>query len=280
MFHYAYIITNLITGKQYVGDRSCNCLPKEDPYLGSGIYLNRSQRKYGKENFRKEILELFETKKEAYNAQKKYIDEYNTLVPEGYNIDKNGGSRPTSEEINRKIGLGNKGKKLSEKHKKQISKANKDKKFSENHKEKIRESHLGKPHPHKGHKISKETKEKIRIGNLGKSGWNKGIPMSEKSKNKLSNSQKGNLYRLGTNHTEESKIKISKANKGKLAPNKGIKHSEGAKEKMKGKRISISGENNPMYGKTVPTKKCPHCGTIMDIRNYSRYHGEKCKLSP
>lgn len=36
MFHYTYITTNKINGLQYVGDRSCDCNPEKDPYLGSG----------------------------------------------------------------------------------------------------------------------------------------------------------------------------------------------------------------------------------------------------
>jgi len=28
----------------------------------------------------------------------------------------------------------------------------------------------------------------------------------------------------------------------------------------------------------LPKKECPHCSKIMDIGNYGRYHGDKCKL--
>jgi len=82
-FHYVYITENILNGKKYIGDRSCNCLPEKDYYLGSGIHLKNAKEKYGKENFKKEILELFETKKEAFDAQEKYIKEYNTLTPNG-----------------------------------------------------------------------------------------------------------------------------------------------------------------------------------------------------
>lgn len=47
-FHYTYITTNLINGKQYIGDRSCNCLPNKDSYIGSGINLLNAKKKYGK----------------------------------------------------------------------------------------------------------------------------------------------------------------------------------------------------------------------------------------
>jgi hypothetical protein len=28
----------------------------------------------------------------------------------------------------------------------------------------------------------------------------------------------------------------------------------------------------------LPRKECPHCSKIMDVGNYGRYHGDKCKL--
>ena len=47
-----YKTTNLTTGKIYVGQDS-----KNNPnYFGSGKYIFRSIKKYGKENFKKEIL--------------------------------------------------------------------------------------------------------------------------------------------------------------------------------------------------------------------------------
>jgi len=78
-FTYVYITTNTINGKQYVGDHSTDNIEK-DNYLGGGSYLNAAIKKYGKIYFKKEILENFETKKEAFNAQEKYIIQYNTLV--------------------------------------------------------------------------------------------------------------------------------------------------------------------------------------------------------
>jgi group I intron endonuclease len=89
-FHFTYITTNLYNGKQYVGDRSCDN-PEKDPYLGSGDYFKNALKLYGKKNFVRKILEFFPTKQEAFNAQEKYIKEYNTLIPNGYNISPKGG---------------------------------------------------------------------------------------------------------------------------------------------------------------------------------------------
>jgi hypothetical protein len=47
-----YCITNLINGKKYIGSDSNNN-PK---YMGGGTYLKKAIKKYGKENFKKEII--------------------------------------------------------------------------------------------------------------------------------------------------------------------------------------------------------------------------------
>jgi group I intron endonuclease len=47
-----YITTNLINGKKYIGSDSNN----NPSYYGSGVSLIKSIKKYGKENFKKEIL--------------------------------------------------------------------------------------------------------------------------------------------------------------------------------------------------------------------------------
>ncbi len=48
-----YLIENLINGKKYVGMDSKNN-PK---YLGSGTLIVKAIKKYGRENFKKHILE-------------------------------------------------------------------------------------------------------------------------------------------------------------------------------------------------------------------------------
>ncbi len=59
-----YKTTNLINGNFYIGQDS-----KNNPlYLGSGLLLNKSIKKYGKENFQKEIIEYCTTK-EQLNIQ-------------------------------------------------------------------------------------------------------------------------------------------------------------------------------------------------------------------
>jgi len=169
MFNYIYITTNLVNGKKYVGEHSTNNL--NDGYLGSGQpYFKRALVEYGKENFEKEILELFDTKEDAFDAQSRYIEKYNTLVPNGYNISPTGGhnvKKCWSEESKKKCSETKKGKKHSEETKKKIGDALRGRKISEETKEKRRR----KP-------MSKETKKKISIARSNK-------PLSEKHKENI-----------------------------------------------------------------------------------------------
>jgi len=199
MIHYVYITTNILTGQQYVGDRSCKNI-SNDSYLGSGTYLKNSIKKYGKEKFIKKVIDTFNTRQEAYEAQEKYINEYNTLYPNGYNLNKRGGSN-----INEFIGMYNKnhsnltkekmkkshqGKKFTEEHKKHLSEALKNRKLSENHKRKIGESEVGRISPFKGHCHSKESIKLITQATIGKNNPMFGKKHSLKSKEKISKTLK------------------------------------------------------------------------------------------
>lgn len=80
-----YLITNLTSGKQYVG-RSKHNNPE---YFGSGTYLNKAIEKYGKENFKKEILigsKEIASFEEQMLLESTCILSLNTLYPNGYNL--------------------------------------------------------------------------------------------------------------------------------------------------------------------------------------------------
>jgi len=76
-----YKTTNLINGKIYVGQDSKN----NPEYLGSGTIIKRAIKKYGKENFKKDILEICMTKDELDDKEKYWIKELKT-IENGYNI--------------------------------------------------------------------------------------------------------------------------------------------------------------------------------------------------
>lgn len=95
----------------------------------------------------------------------------------------------------------------------------------------------------------------------------------------------------------------TKIQNGWVQPTKGKTYEEyyGAdlaeikRNKIKENHHNVVGKNNPMYGKehSFDTKekirkaalskdkvKCEYCGTLSNIGNYKRWHGENCKLNP
>lgn len=83
-YNYFYKITNLLNGHFYYGVHSTDNL--DDGYMGSGIRLNYAYKKYGIENFEKEILNFFKTREELVNYEAEIVNE--TLVKDSncYNI--------------------------------------------------------------------------------------------------------------------------------------------------------------------------------------------------
>lgn len=76
-----YKTTNLINGKFYIGQDSNN----DNSYLGSGLLIGKAIKKYGKQNFSKEILEYCETKEQLNEREKFWIDALSATTL-GYNI--------------------------------------------------------------------------------------------------------------------------------------------------------------------------------------------------
>ena len=80
-YYYTYQITNLLDKKIYIGTHKTKNL--DDGYMGSGKILNRAIDKYGIENFKKDILEYFDTAEEI-------VDEEFLLREDVYNIRRGG----------------------------------------------------------------------------------------------------------------------------------------------------------------------------------------------
>lgn len=89
MVYYVYKITNLINGKIYVGKRGHKD-PLNDSYMGSGKLIKAAIKKYGKDSFKKEILNEFETNQEAASFEASLVTK--ELIESGasYNMHEGG----------------------------------------------------------------------------------------------------------------------------------------------------------------------------------------------
>jgi group I intron endonuclease len=180
-----YKITNLINGKIYVGQSRYN----NENYFGSGHNITRAISKYGKENFKKEILEHC-TVESLCDREVFWIKELNaTDISIGYNLH-----------------VGGKDYNFSEQHRKSMSESLTGRKLSDEHKKNIKNglAYL------KGIPRTEEVKLKCSISQKGKKknkpAWNKGKKgVSDETRKKMSEAKKG------FKHSEETKKKIGAA---------------------------------------------------------------------
>ena len=205
--YYIYRITNLINGKTYIGQHQYKDL--NDSYMGSGKLIRRAQKKYGFENFKKEILySRIQYKKTADDMEKFAIAKERAIGKAEYNI-ADGGQGCTgckhTDEWRRKISEALKGRKRPP--------------YSEETKRKMSEAKKGK----KPYDMTVETRRKISEASKGKH-------HSEEAKRKMSETRKGRK------HTEETKRKISEAHKGKHRTEETKKKIS---EALKGKKVKL-----------------------------------------
>jgi group I intron endonuclease len=156
-----YKTTNLIDGKFYVGKDT-----KNNPnYLGSGLFLNRAIKIYGREHFEKSILEVCQSIEEL-NTREIYWIKTLKAREFGYNIAEGGdggktrpepwnkGLKEAPETTAKRAALLT-GRKQSEETKAKRNKSLTGIKRSEETKEKLSKANTGKHH-------SEETKELLR----------------------------------------------------------------------------------------------------------------------
>jgi len=105
-YHFLYKTTNIINEKFYVGMHSTSDI--NDGYLGSGKRLRYAINKYGKENFKREILQFFKNKENLAKAETDIVNEDLLKDPLCMNLMIGGNGGTT---------YGFKGKKRSKQHK-------------------------------------------------------------------------------------------------------------------------------------------------------------------
>jgi hypothetical protein len=83
MFYIVYRTVNTINGRFYIGVHQTNHL--DDFYIGSGVLLKTAVRKYGKENFTREIIKICETEEEMFRMEEELVVT-NDENPMSYNV--------------------------------------------------------------------------------------------------------------------------------------------------------------------------------------------------
>lgn len=241
---FIYCIERIKTGKKYIGQHIGYI---DDNYWGSGVAIKQAIKKYGKDEFKKYVLEYCSI--EDLNEREIYwIKFYNTFLGEGYNKDDGGKSNSgfwanldeiSKKEIQQKR-LNNRPDNfhqiMKEVHRTRDNKSIGDKlrgrKCSPQTIEKMRKSALNR-------KRSQETKDKISKSKLGKT------LTPEQCKN-ISNATKG---KPKSPRTEEHKQKLRKPVKQLDLQGNFIKLWEGVSFAGKVLNIDYTGISNCCNGK-------------------------------
>jgi hypothetical protein len=162
-FFLIYKTTNLINNKFYIGYHKTTNL--SDDYIGSGNILKKSIKKYGKNNFVKEILYVYPTREEALCKEMEIVNESFIKRKDTYNqkIGGEGGWDYINDVL---IKDNNFTKNRNDKVSKIVKKLHKDGKLNGFFREDG--THILSPVNLKGRELSDDTKKLISINNGNK----------------------------------------------------------------------------------------------------------------
>lgn len=208
--YYIYLTTNLLNNKQYIGKHFGEL---NDDYLGSGTKLQEDIKKFGKQNFKKDILYISQNEEENCLKEKEFIEKYNAVENKNfYNIHVGGKG-------------GNTIAGWSEERRLEYSK----KKSGQT---------KGEKNPRYGVHLSEETKEKIRQNR------DTSYMQTEeyrKAMSAVTSGKRNGMY--GKHHTEESKQKMSEHSIGKTAGEKNGMYGKKGDKALNGKKIEMYDED-------------------------------------
>ena len=142
MYYTIYKTTNKINGKFYIGKHQTT--DPNDSYYGSGIKLQLAIEKYGKDNFTKEVLFIFDNEHDMTQKEKEIITEEFVSRKDTYNVGIGGEGGPhfkgKTHSLESRSKMGNRRTQpLSIEAREKISQANRRRKFSDETKKKISE---------------------------------------------------------------------------------------------------------------------------------------------
>lgn len=204
--YYVYLTINLINNKKYIGEHYGEL---DDDYLGSGTLIQRAINKYGRENFKKEILYISQTQEENFQKEKEFIKAFNACKDSNfYNIHEGGSG-------------GNTIAGWTEEQKRQYS-------------ELLSKKYSGEGNPRYGVHLTEETKRKI---SQNKDTSYMKTEEYRKNMSKAISGEKNGMY--GKHHTEESKLKMSINSKGKVSGTKNGMYGKKGDNAINGKKIAM-----------------------------------------
>ncbi len=202
--YYIYLTTNLINGKKYIGKHYGEL---DDDYLGSGNLIKLAINKYGKKNFKKEILFISSSEQENSQKEKEFIKAFNAVKDKNfYNIHEGGDGGNTTAGWT--------------KEQKQL------------HSQKMSKKYTGSNNPRYGVHLTEETKNKIK--NNRNTDYMKTKEYREKMSIAVSGERNG-MY--GKKHTEYSKQLMSQNSKGKNIGEKNGMYGKKGNNALNGKKV-------------------------------------------
>ena len=197
-YHFVYKTTNNVNSKIYVGVHSSDYI--NDSYIGSGRFLKKAVKKYGRGSFSREILGFFYTRQAAFSEEARIVDKAFIKDKSTYNVFLGGGgTRLTGKDhpCYGRPGL------RGESHPSYGLRGKDHPNYGKRYKKNPDRVQRGKDHPWWGRKHTPETRER-----MSKSQRAREQVVTEEHKAYLSRINSGeNNPMWGTTRSEESKLK-------------------------------------------------------------------------
>lgn len=172
-----YKITNLMTGKMYVGQTRPPLGRRWRTHLSSAKrhkrravcpLLAKAMRGYGSEWFRIEVVEACSTNQQLNARETYWIAALNCLAPNGYNLSTGGDSKTFHADTKRKISEANRGRKASPELRARLSALRIGRTLSAESRKRVSDTKKARPHPYRGKRLPEALRIKMSAARKGK----------------------------------------------------------------------------------------------------------------